>query len=96
MKPTCNTTEIGRRDSVTSARRAVLPKTDFQFRASSLDFSGRCKGEGYPSFRQISDEYFKYEARQHFASEAGIFALIVLTVSVPLFEVAHAVVAWVL
>ena len=74
----------------------MLPKTDFHFRASSFDFSGRCKGEGYPSFRQISDEYFKHEARQHFASEAGIFALIVLTVAVPLFEVARELVVWVL
>jgi hypothetical protein len=96
MKPTFNATEISRRDSVEGVRRNALPKTDYQFRTSSFDFSGRCKGEGYPSFRGISDEYFKNEARSHFASEASIFAVIVLTVSVPLFEVARELVTWVL
>ncbi|MGZ5503548.1 MAG: hypothetical protein ACXWGY_02710 [Chthoniobacterales bacterium] len=96
MKPTFSTTEIGRRDSIESALRPSSPKTDYHFRASSFDFSGRCKGEGHPSFRRISEEYFKNEARQHFASEAAVFALIVLIISVPLFEVARTVVAWVL
>jgi hypothetical protein len=77
-------------------RRNALPKTDYQFRTNSFDFSGRCKGEGHPSFRGISDEYFKKEARTHFASEALVFGLIVLTVSVPLFQVARELVAWVL
>jgi hypothetical protein len=96
MKPTFQTTEISRRDSVAAVRRNALPKTDYNFRASSFDFSGRCKGEGHPSFRGISDEYFKKEARGHFMSEALIFALIVLTVSVPLFQVARELVDWVL
>ena len=96
MKPTFQATEISRRDSVESVRGNALPKTDYAFRASSFDFSGRCKGEGHPSFRGISDEYFKKEARGLFVSEASIFALIVVTVSVPLFEVARELVTWVL
>jgi hypothetical protein len=96
MKPTFTATEITRRDSVESVRRSALPKIDFAFRASSFDFAGRCKGEGHPSFRGISDEFFKKEARVHFASEAAIFALIVATVAVPLFEVVRALVDWVL
>ncbi len=96
MKPTFTATENSRRDSVAGVRGNALPKTDYHFRASSFDFSGRCKGEGYPSFRGISDEYFKKEARTHFASEALVFALIVVTVSVPLFQVARQLVDWVL
>ncbi len=96
MKPTFEAIEISRRDSVAGVRRNALPKTDYQFRGSSFDFSGRCKGEGYPSFRGISDEYFKKEARTHFACEALVFALIVVTVSVPLFQVARELVVWVL
>ncbi len=96
MKPNFTTNEISRRDSVDGVRRNAPPKTDYQFRASSFDFSGRCKGEGHPSFRGISDEYFKKEARGLFVSEALIFALIVLTVSLPLFDVARELVDWVL
>ena len=66
------------------SRRAVrFPKTDYCFRASIDDFDDRCRGEGEPSFRRISGSYFDREARCHFATEASFFALIVLTVAVP-------------
>jgi hypothetical protein len=96
MKPTFTTAENSRRDSVESVRRSALPKTDFAFRATSFDFSGSGGTGGYPSFRGISDEFFKKEARGLFASEAAIFALIVVTVAVPLFEVARDLVTRVL
>ena len=96
MKPTFTATQITRRDSVEGLRRNAVPKTDFAFRATSFDFSGFGGSGRYPSFRGISDEFFRKEARGLFASEAAIFALIVVTVAVPLFEVARDLVTWVL
>ena len=63
------------------------------------DFGSRSHGEGSPSFRRISASYFDSgEARNHFATEAGFFGLIVLTAAVPvvkaiggLFQFVHAV-----
>ncbi|HSH39706.1 MAG TPA: hypothetical protein VK993_13095 [Chthoniobacterales bacterium] len=66
-----------------SLRGACIPKTDYCFRPSMRDFGGRSRGEGEPSFRRISGAYFESEARSHFATEAGFFALIVLTAAFP-------------
>ena len=101
MKPTPQTIETKhRRESVVTVRRAArFPKTDCRFQAPRFDdYSGGGKGGGkrLPSFRGISDEYFDKEARGHFATEAGFFALIVATISVPLFQVASVLVHWVL
>jgi hypothetical protein len=101
MKPSLQTIQTkSRRDSVGTVRAgAQFPKTDCQFQAGPFgEFSGGGQGgkKRRPSFRGISDEYFDKEARGHFASEAGFFALIVLTVSVPLFQVASVLVHWVL
>ena len=78
MKPTFQLPE-------TRSRRAARgPKTDYSFRPSMHDFGGRSGGDGSPSFRRISATYFDSgEARNHFASEAGFFALIVITAAVP-------------
>ena len=98
MKPTLQFTEIrSRRDSVEILRKSSLsPKTDYGFRPNSLhDFSGR-GGKPLPSFRGISAQYFEKEARHHFATEAAFFALIAMTVAVPLFGVVRALIDWVL
>jgi hypothetical protein len=77
MKPTFQFPETR------SRRGARFPQTDYCFRPPMGDFGGRSRGEGSPSFRRISATYFDHEARNHFATEAGLFALIVLTVAVP-------------
>ncbi len=67
-----------------SDRAARFPKTDYSFRPPMGDFGGRSRDEGSPSFRHISASYFDSgEARNHFATEAGFFALIVITAAVP-------------
>ena len=101
MKPTPQNIETKhRRDTVGAARTgARFPKTDCAFQAPRFDdYSGGGKGGGkrLPSFRGISEEYFDKEARGHFASEAGFFGLIVVTVAVPLFQVASVLVHGVL
>ena len=92
MKPTFQFPETR------SQRGARSPKTDYCFRPSMKDFGGRSRGEDQPSFRRISGAYFENEARSHFATEAGFFALIVLTAAFPvlkaiggLFQFVHAV-----
>ena len=68
-----------------------LPKTDYAFQASSLaNTGGRCFGSPRPSFRAISKDYFKNEARHDFLAEASFFAAIVLTAAVPIVSGAYA------
>ena len=99
MKPTLQLSEIrGRRDSVTALpARSAMPKTDCCFQSRSFDdFSRWGGGKRVSSLRGISNEYFEKEARHHFASEAAFFALIVVTIAAPLYQVARALSVWVL
>lgn len=59
--------------------------TDYHFQPPT-DFSSSCRGSNSPSFRKISADYFKHEARGHFASEAALFSLIIFTVAIPVIE----------
>lgn len=89
MKPTFHQTQTNhRRDSRTALRTGNgLPKTDYHFRPNSLaDFNGRCHGSPAPSFRRISDDYFKNEASGQFITEAVTFGLIVVAAAVPLVQ----------
>ena len=61
-----------------------LPKMDYSYHASSVAMGGRCFGAPRPSFRSISKDYFNYEARQSFATEAALFSVIVMTAAVSL------------
>ena len=62
-----------------------LPKTDYAYHASAVaSMGGRCFGAPRPSFRSISQDYFKNEARQSFATEAALFSVIVMTAAVSL------------
>jgi len=76
-----------RRDFVESVRRPSGPNTDYHFQSGSFDRGfGRPAGKPVRSFRGISEEYFRTEARSHFAIEAALFGLIVMTVAVPVFQ----------
>lgn len=88
MKPTLQTNERkNRRDSAETLRPVAFPMTDFQFQSGPFsDFSGRGGRNPRPSFRGISEEYFRTEARRYFAWEAAFFALIVLIAAVPVIE----------
>jgi hypothetical protein len=94
MKPTPQFNDrIDRRDTLDAPKCSAFPKTDFAFKANSFgDFSGRCRGEKFPSFRGISADYFKKEARNHFVSEAAVFVLIVATVAVPVYQAVRGVI----
>lgn len=81
MKPTFSSNRSGNR-SDWFARR--FPIVDCNFQPSSyvdLD-GGHCANVPGPSFRNISRDYFRHEARYVFASEAALFAAIMITASV--------------
>jgi len=88
MKSIFQSNDTGKgRDSFAPRRQgSSLPRVEYNFQATAADFSGRCHGEGAPSFRTISSDYFSNEARVHFVIEAFLFATIAMIVSVPVIE----------
>jgi hypothetical protein len=85
MKPTVESVRnLSRGDALPSARR-VFPVTNCNYQSVALDgYRGDCARTVAPSFRNISSDYFETEAGREFAGEATLFAMIVLTVAVPL------------
>ncbi|MGI8480908.1 MAG: hypothetical protein ACR2MF_02380 [Chthoniobacterales bacterium] len=96
MKPTFQFTAArSRRDCgrLTARSSFRMPKTDFSFQAASLaDMGGRCLGARRPSFRTISDNYFKNEASHDFIGEAIFFGIIAMTAALPLISSASALI----
>jgi hypothetical protein len=95
MKPAIQFNEKSRRDFEGRESRPgfPLPKTDYGFQAASTaKGGGRCFGSRRPSFRAISQDYFKNEAPRSFAGEAAFFSVIVLTSALPILSTATALV----
>ena len=93
MKPTIQFNEKSRRDLSDRKFRqgSLLPKTDYSFQAASMTSGGgRCFGVRRPSFRAISQEYFKNEEPRSFAGEAALFVVIVMTAALPIINSASA------
>ena len=93
MKPTIQFTEKSRRDLSDRASRqgSARPQTDYSFHAASMaNGGGRCFGARQPSFRAISQDYFKNEEPRSFAGEAALFLVIVLTAALPIINSASA------
>ena len=69
-----------------------FPITDCDYQAPSyIDRSGgHCANIPTPSFRNISRDYFRNEARYTFASEAALFVLIMVTAALAIASVAAA------
>jgi hypothetical protein len=92
MKPTIQFNEKSRHDLNDRQLRqgSPLPKTDYSFQAAGVANGGRCFGAPRPSFRAISQEYFKYEEPRSFAGEAALFVVIVMTAALPMISSASA------
>jgi len=93
MKPTIQFNEKSRRNLTDREFRkgSPLPKTDYSFQAASVtNGGGRCFGAPRPSFRAISQEYFKNEEPRSFAGEAAMFVVIVITAALPIINSASA------
>lgn len=93
MKPTIQFTERSRRNSRESNKGSALPKTDYNLQAAPVaNGGGRCFNSCRPSFRAISQDYFKNEAPRSFASEAALFSVIVMSAALPIINSASALV----
>ena len=86
MKPTFEQNHLGRR-----ADGAKFPFVDSNYHAVALpNHRGGCL-RGQPlSFRNISGEYFRNEARTEFCAEALAFVAIVFTAAIPVLNNMHA------
>jgi hypothetical protein len=84
MKPTIQFNEKSRRNfgETDSRPRVSFPKTDYSYQATSM--GGRRFGSRQPSFRSISQDYFKYEVPPTFLGEVALFSVIVMTAAVPI------------
>jgi hypothetical protein len=70
----------------------LFPKPDFYYHATRLDnIKSRCVAGREPSFRAISRDYFANEEPQHFAREAVLFFMMMMTVAWPLLNASTAV-----
>jgi hypothetical protein len=87
MKPTFHCNDFtARADREFTGRTAhALPKTDCHYQSSLKDFDGRSRGDD-GSFRSISNQYFRTDARRIFAVETAVFGLIVMIVAVPVVQ----------
>jgi len=81
MKPTNQVNEKNRRTHGENdlPQRINFPKTDYSYQATSItSIGGRRFGSCQPSFRSISQDYFKYEAPNSFVGEIALFTVIVM------------------
>ena len=90
MKPKSNLNQTGQRSDVLTAV-TTFPVTDCHYQSISLDeYRGGCLPTVEPSFRSISNGYFKTEAPQTFAGEAVLFGMIIITAALPMLSNIHA------
>jgi hypothetical protein len=88
MKPPLHTLE-----ETSRLRRSRGPLTDYNFHPIGISgYSAHCAGTTAASFRSVTLEYFKGEARYDFLAEAGVFAVMMLTIASPLLNGIQAVV----
>jgi hypothetical protein len=72
----------------------MKPTPDIRNRGDSIplaDLAGRGGDCGRPSFRALSQDYLANEAPRHFAQEAMLFFIMMMTVVLPLLNASAAV-----
>lgn len=86
MKPTSHSAGRNNRDGVNKTLSHRFPVTDYSFQSVTLDgYRGGC-AKYARSFRNISNDYFKTEARRNFLTEALFFGSIVATTIWPMLQ----------
>jgi hypothetical protein len=92
MKPTPDIRTRCDSNALAVPTSRVFPKTDFNYRASTLaELDGRGGSCNRSSFRAIGQDYFANEAPRHFAHEAVLFFIMMMTVALPLLNAMAAV-----
>ena len=88
MKPTLQPKNLTRNTHKTAS---TFPLTDANYSVTMLpNFNGACARREVSSFRDISSDYFRNEARGEFRREGVAFAAIVLAAAIPLLNNMHA------
>ena len=83
--------EMNFRKDGDAAARIELPLTDCQYHIAALpNFRGGCARPKFSSFRNISGDYFRNEARGEFRREVVAFAAIFITAAIPVLNNVHA------
>lgn len=87
MKPSLK--NFSKRSELTG--KSALPLTDYSYHAAVIpNFRGGRIRPSLPSFRSISGEYFRNEARGEFRLELIAFAAIAITAVIPILSNAQA------
>jgi hypothetical protein len=90
MNPTLNIRNRSNATRLPMPTSPGLPKADFRSRALT-DFDSISVRSRLSCFRSISQQYFAKEARRHFAREAGLFLVMMMTAVLPLLNASVAV-----
>ncbi|MBX6326530.1 MAG: hypothetical protein IRY93_10890 [Chthoniobacterales bacterium] len=77
--------------TITTRSRRRFPLADWKYQQITFE---ECRARGLkivtPSFRNISRQYSRNDARRDFAGEAFLFAAMIGTALAPLFSTVHA------
>jgi hypothetical protein len=91
MKPRVEQNSLSRRGDRAQNPGATFPFVDSHYHAVALpNYRGGCLRAKPLSFRNISGEYFRHEARNEFRVEALAFFAMVVTAAVPILNNMHA------
>ena len=91
MKPTVERNNLSKRGDVAQRNAAAFPSVDCNYQTVALpSYRGGCLRPRFSSFRNISGEYFRNEARNEFHIEAVAFVAIVVTAAIPILNNMHA------
>src|SRR5205809_7543038 len=89
MKPTAEQKNLSKRADVT--RKNAFPSIDCNYQTVALpSYRGGCLRPRFSSFRNISGEYFRNEARNEFRIEAVAFVAIIIPAAIPISTIMHA------
>jgi hypothetical protein len=91
MKPTFEQNNLRKRGDGAQKNGATFPFVDSNYHAVALpNYRGGCLRAKPLSFRSISGEYFRHEARNEFCMEALAFFAMVVTAAIPILSNMHA------
>ena len=91
MKPTFEQNNLSKRGDGAQKNGATFPFVDSNYHAVALpNYRGGCLRAKSLSFRSISGEYFRHEARNEFCMEALAFFAMVVTAAIPILNNMHA------
>src|SRR3954463_12026056 len=87
MKPTSHSTSRRKSAGANEFGSPHLPLVDSAYQSLTIDgFRENRAGNRVSSFRNISKNYFKGEARRSFITEAAFFAVLIVVSSWPLMQ----------